>query len=294
MNYVHKSKEQLAQELETLRARIQELEADSSYSALERLLIELQERNEILDIFTRVVTFDIKNALGFIGSFSKTLVDMYPAISEERVRRYLHAIMERAERASTVVDELLLLDTVYQVDSPPLQLLAMDDAVAASLDQISNLIAVHQAEIVLPHSWPAVLGQAVLVQQLWALYIGDLLRYGGDVSTITLGYEERTFTGLPGHSCQLAIYRSRRYGKSADEAQPVARRKFWVCADSSSLSADQLAQAFQKYASLETTIVQHIMDKLNGCAGIEAQGDCGRLFFTLPIATPESEAEESV
>ncbi len=287
MNYVHKSKEQLAQELEALQARVQELEAVTSYSALERLLLELQERNEALDIFTRVVTFDVKNALGFIGSFSKTLVDMYPTLSEADVRRYLGAILERAEKAALVVDELLLLDTVRQVDTAPAHRLAMEDIVSAALEQVADLLAAHQTEVFLPDAWPEVLGQPVLVQELWALYLSDLLRYGGEVRAISLGYDQATLTELPEGSYRLS--RRRKWGreKNPPDGQVVQRRKFWVWARGSSLSVEQLTAAFQKYASLETTIIQHIMDKLDGCAGIEVHGTEARLFFTLPVPSDD-------
>ena len=158
-----KSKEELIEEINALQNRISNLET------------RYQANNEILSVMTHVMTFDIQNSLGLIGSFSDVLEQIYTVLSDEERSRYLRLIAQRAYKANYIVDALLLL---HALQSQP-QVRASHWTWSASWmgvqDRLTRLIEKHQAEIIAPEIWPIALGNAAMIEEVWYIYLRNLI-----------------------------------------------------------------------------------------------------------------------
>jgi signal transduction histidine kinase len=128
-------------------------------------------------------------------------------------------------------------------------------------------IGEHHAEIIVENAeaWPVAAGYAPWVEEVWANYVSNALKYGGTPPRIELG---ATLEG-------------------------DAMVRFWVRDNGAGLSAEQQSNLFKMYSRLDTkrveghglglSIVQRIVNKLGGQVGVESAVGQGCTFsFTLP------------
>jgi signal transduction histidine kinase len=129
------------------------------------------------------------------------------------------------------------------------------------------MTAEYQAEIIKPSEWPVVLGHAPWVEEVWANYISNAMKYGGHPPRVELGA-----TPLPNGSV-----------------------RFWVHDNGNGLSPEARAQLFIAYTRLDKlratghglglSIVKRIVEKLGGTVGLESEDEPGKgstFSFTLP------------
>ena len=85
-----------------------------------------------------------------------------------------------------IIDDLLLLAEVRkaQVEGEPLD---MERIVAEALQRLVDMVEQYQADIRLPPDWTAALGYAPWVEEVWANYISNAIKYGGRPPHIELG-----------------------------------------------------------------------------------------------------------
>ncbi len=260
-----KSKEELIEEINALRKRVSNLET------------RYQSNNEILSVMTHVMTFDIQNSLGLIGSFSDVLEQIYPVLSDEERDRYLHLIAQRAYKANYIVDALLLLHALQsqkRVTREPLNMAGVVDEVQ---DRLTRLIERHQAEIIAPEIWPIAVGNATLIEEIWYIYLRNLILHAGQPPRIELGF------GAPP-------------ALEAPCAPPVTgaegRIRFWAWDHHNPLTHRKQQEMFEKYDRLELIIIRRIMKKLDGVIDIESAAmSHTALSFFLPRAEIDEEVQ---
>jgi signal transduction histidine kinase len=141
----------------------------------------------------------------------------------------------------------------------------MESAVRESLQRMVEMIESHQAEIVMPETWPAVLGYGPWIEEVWANYVNNAIKYGGRPPRVELGAEEL----------------------------PDGRVRFWVRDNGSGLSSEEQGRLFRPFTRLDQahtkghglglSIVRRIVEKLGGQVGVESEEGKGSVFsFTLP------------
>jgi PAS domain S-box-containing protein len=229
---------------------------------------ELQARNEELDAFDHTVAHDLKGPLSLVVGFSEALENDYPGLSREEVRRHLHTIARSAWTMGRIIDELLLLAGVRKTQAT-VSPLDMANIVDEARLRLSDLIEECQAEIVLPEAsaWPVALGHAEWIVEVWANYLSNSIKYGGQPPCVKLGAE----------------------------AQPDGMVRFWVRDNGHGLSSEEQARLFTPFTRLDQvrakghglglSIVRRIVEKLGGQVGVESLvGQGSSFFFTLPGA----------
>jgi len=233
--------------------------------ALRQHAAELQERNEELDAFTHTVAHDLKTPLGHVVGFAQVLEKDYATLPEEELRRYLHTMVQSGRKMNNIIDELLLLASVRQMEEVELGPLDMAGIVAEAQRRLTYLIEEHQAEIILPESWPVALGYGPWVEEVWANYLSNAIQYGGRPPRVELGAT----------------------------VQADGRVCFWVRDNGPGLTPEEQARLFTPFTRLDQvrakghglglSIVQRIVKKLDGQVGVESQVGQGSVFtFTLP------------
>ncbi|MEJ2748889.1 MAG: hybrid sensor histidine kinase/response regulator [Anaerolineae bacterium] len=235
-------------------------------TALSRLNNELKESNEELDAFAHTVAHDLQNPLSLVLGFAETLQVNYDFYPPEQHKEILAKIMRIANKMSNIIDELLLLASVRQVDVDP-QALDMTSIIVEAQQRLADDIDQHQAEISLPEAWPAALGYAPWVEEVWFNYLSNGIKYGGQPPLLRLGAS----------------------------AQPGNMVRFWIRDNGKGITAVQqknlfipftkLSQAHTKGYGLGLSIVRRIVERLGGEVGLESEvGEGSTFWVTLPKA----------
>ena len=238
---------------------------------LRRYTAELQARNEELDAFAHTAAHDLKGPLGPIVGVAQVLEQGYVPLSDERLHDYLRKIARNGRKMGRIIDELLLLaeSRKIKVGVKPLD---MARIVAEARERLADMIAEQQAEVILPAEgdWPAALGYGPWVEEVWANYLSNAIKYGGRPDDgapprVELGFDELANKHI----------------------------RFWVRDNGRGLTPEEQARLFTPFTRLDQvrakghglglSIVRRIVEKLDGEVGVESEIGSGSLFwFTLP------------
>jgi len=176
------------------------------------------------------------------------------------------SIVNRASvKMNNIIDELLLLASVRKVDEIRVEPLDMATIVDEAQRRLAHSIVESQAEIVSPDGWPLAVGHGPWVEEIWANYLSNAIKYGGRPPRVILG---------------AGAYEN-----------GVAR--FWVHDNGPGLRPEEQKRLFVPFTRLNQariegqglglSIVRRIADKLGGQVGVESVPGQGSTFwFTLP------------
>jgi signal transduction histidine kinase len=240
---------------------------------LESRARELEARNAELDAFAHTVAHDLKSPLSAMVSWGTMLQECYNEMTAEDVAIALERVVRTGFILTSIVNSLLLLSSVRQEDvaTKPLD---MSSIVANARNRLANAIAERQAEITMPDKWPAVLGYAPWVEEVWINLISNAAKYGGQPTEgvpprIELGFDAPAGTSV----C------------------------FWVRDNGPGLTPEEQEQLFAPFTRLHQirieghglglSIVRRIVEKLGGKVGVESQvGEGSTFYFTLTASSP--------
>ena len=238
-------------------------------AALQQYTAELERRNSELDAFAHTVAHDLKNPVSAIMGYSDVLEQNYESLAEDILERFLHGIGRNAHKMATIIDELLLLSSVRGVDKIEVEPLDMERIVGEARKGTQRLLEEHQGEIIVPDAWPEAVGYASWIEAVWTNYISNAIKYGGQPPRVELG-------------------------ANSEENGTI---RFWVQDNGPGLSPEEQARLFTPFERLHQaraqghglglSIVQRILKKLGGQAGVESEGVAGEgstFYFTLPAA----------
>jgi two-component system sensor histidine kinase/response regulator len=228
---------------------------------------ELEARNEELDAFAGAVAHDIKNPLSIVIGFAETLElefgDSRSSLSDVDFQTYLRKIARSGRKMEDIIDTLLILARVSD-EELEVEALDMEGIVAEAQQRLANMIEEYQADVILPDTWPAVLGYAPGIESVWVNYISNALKYGGQPPRVELGAT----------------------------AQADDKVCFWVRDNGPGLTAEEQARLFRPFTRLGQVrakghglglfIVRLIVEKLGGQVQVESEVGRGSIFsFTL-------------
>jgi two-component system sensor histidine kinase/response regulator len=228
---------------------------------------ELQAQNEELNAFNHTVAHDLKNPLSILIGFAEVLAQDYGEGDDEVLAQGIRVILENGRRIENIIRELLLLAEVRQLDEITIEPLDMASIVVETRNRLSNLIAEHEAKIVVPAAWPTAAGHRPWVEEIWVNYLSNAIKYGGKPPKVELG--------------------------AMVQADGMIR--FWVRDNGTGISKEDQRRIFVPFTKLQQvnttghglglSIVQRITTKLGGTVGVESDPGAGSLFwFTLPMA----------
>jgi signal transduction histidine kinase len=231
--------------------------------ALRQYAAELEARNEDLDAFAHTVAHDLQNPLSLIVGCAQVLDESYDSMPGEQIQSCVRTIARNGRRMSNIIDELLLLSGLRQVEVD-LKPLDMASIVAEARQRLANMIDERDAQIVLPKTWPVVIGHGPWVEEVWANLLSNAIKYGGQSPCVELGAE----------------------------LQRGNMVSFWVRDNGPGLLPEEQSRLFTPFTRLDQvqtkgyglglSIVQRIVEKLGGQVGIESETGKGSTFwFTL-------------
>lgn len=254
----------LRRELELANARLEE-----QVEQLNTLNARLQAQNTELDAFAHTVAHDIKNPLNLVLGHAELLTHS-GEVSSEPGQESLRAIAAAGKKINNIIEALLVLHGVRKAQDVRFAPLDMAAIVREAWGQLEDLAYARAADITLPTSWPVVWGHAPWVEEVWANYLSNAIKYGGEPPRIQVGARE-----LSG-----------------------GQVRFWVQDNGVGLTDVQQAELFVPFERLEQariaghglglSIVRRIVERLGGQVGVESVPGGGSLFsFTLSCTPPD-------
>ena len=231
--------------------------------ALRLYTVELETQNAELDAFAHTVAHDLKNPLSALIITTSLLEEHYPDMQPAKVQRHLGLLMQTSRKMTDIIDELLLLASVRKMAEVETRTLDMATIIAEAQHRLQDLTDKYHAEIHLPETWPEATGYAPWVEEVWANYISNAIKYGGQPPRIELGAEQR----------------------------PDGQVCLWVRDNGAGLVPEERARLFTPSTradqrgghGLGLSIVQRIVQRLGGQVGVESEAGRGSVFtFTLP------------
>jgi signal transduction histidine kinase len=232
--------------------------------ALRQHTLELEARNEELDAFAHTVAHDLKSPLGVITGLAGVLAEDHASMSSAELREYLDMIAQNGHKINRIIDELLLLAVVRKLEDVEVEPLDMASVVTESQQRMAHMIEESQAEVILPDVWPIVAGYGPWVEEVWANYLSNAIKYGGEPPQVELG--------------------------ATEQADGTVR--FWVRDNGPGLTSEEQARLFTPFTRLDQvrtkghglglSIVRRIVEKLGGRVGVESEvGRGSEFYFTL-------------
>lgn len=233
---------------------------------LQALNEDLRARNEELDAFSYIVAHDLQNPLSLVIGFAEAVRKYYQTMSVQEIEECLRTIEQTGHKMSDTIDKLLLLARARTLDIE-MKPLDMASIVAGVQQRLAHLIRQQQAAIHLPATWPAALGQELLVEEVWMNYLSNALKYAGQMPNIEVGGERLS----DGQVC------------------------FWVRDNGPGILPDKQGDLFKPFARLDQgggkgyglglAIVQRFVARMGGRVSVESEAGRGSTFkFTLPAA----------
>lgn len=235
-----------------------------------RLQQEVAEREKLieeLDAFAHTVAHNLKDPLGVTVNYAQFIKGYHARLSAKDLEQYTDKIIVNGHKMADIIDELLLLASVRIEEVVP-EPLDMAPIVAEAQGRLAHIIEETHAEIVVPNKWPVAWGYGPWVEEVWANYISNAIKYGGDPPRVKLGAT----------------------------STPNRMIKFWVQDNGGGLSPEAQARLFVPFSRLNQntakghglglSIVQRIVEKLGGEVGVESKSvsnGAGSVFsFSLP------------
>lgn len=247
-------------------------EKKKSDAALQQYTQELQARAEELDAFAHTVAHGLKNPLALVMGYAAVLSADLSSLPPDEVQRSLETIDRNARRMNRIIDELLLLSGLRRAEVE-MQPLDMARITRDAQDGLIHLIRRAEAEIVEPTTWPTAMGYGPWVEEVWANYIGNALKYGGQPPHIELGAE------TDGDSTARFWVRDNGPGLT-----PVEQKRLFT-------PFTRLGEIRAEGHGLGLSIVRRIVERLGGKVDVESAVGQGSTFsFTLPLAGTRPEA----
>ncbi|MDM8518826.1 hybrid sensor histidine kinase/response regulator [Anaerolineales bacterium HSG6] len=233
---------------------------------LQAEIIEREKLIEELDTFAHTVAHDLKNPLGVTISYAQFLSKYGDQLTPDQLTKYTDIIMKNGHKMTSIIDELLLLASARQ-EEVELRPLNMGHIANEAQDRLLYIIEEAEAEIIVPESWPTSIGYGPWVEEVWANYISNAIKYGGSPPRVELS----------------ALVKDN------------GMIQFRVWDNGQGLSAEQQSKLFTPFTRLERkkvdghglglSIVQRIIEKLGGNVGVTSPNIPGQgsiFYFTLP------------
>jgi len=230
---------------------------------LSKHITTLQSKNKELEAYAATVAHDLKEPLAVL-ILTSNLINRISDLPHEELQEYLGQIRSTAYQMNAIVNNILHFTKVSKAEAP-IEPVDMAQVVTNVLNRLNVIVKERQAQIDLPVYWPAAIGYAPWLEEVWANYLSNALKHGGQLPRIRLG--------------------------ASIETDGMVR--YWMRDHGPGIPVDMQARLFAPLSQtdlntnpghgLGLSIVRSIVEKLGGQAGYESElGNGSLFFFTLP------------
>jgi len=228
---------------------------------------ELEAHVQELDAFGHTVAHELHGPLASIISSAQSIASF--DMPNDEYQAFLDGIVRTGRRMSRIVDELMLLAQIGTAEVLRREV-HMGEVLEQALEGMSSFITRHEALIVRQETWPVACGYAPWLEEVWANYISNAIKYGGRPPRLEFGADP----------------------------MPDGFIRFWLQDNGPGVPAENIDSLFDGYSrpaqsrlgshGLGLTIVKGIVEKLGGTVGVSVVPGAGsRFYFSLPA--PDSQ-----
>jgi two-component system sensor histidine kinase/response regulator len=212
----------------------------------------------------------------------------------DQIQETLHSINQTGNKMTSIINELLLLASVRKMQQVEIGPLDMERIILEAQRRLVDIITEYRAKIRSPETWPAAIGYGPWVEEVWANYISNALKYGGKPPAIELGFDKQNLS--PDQHAGMIDNQPAQNDSSTGKEYI----RFWVRDNGNGLTPKEQSKLFVEFTRLEQaraqghglglSIVRRIVEKLGGQVGVESLPGAGsKFYFTLPKADEEIE-----
>ncbi|MBN1487445.1 MAG: response regulator [Anaerolineae bacterium] len=229
-----------------------------------------------LNAYAHTVAHELKNPLGLVIGFAEILAADPTALSQDDLVNLSQRIARNSRRMDEIIDHLLLLASVRGMEAVSITPLNMEALVNAVEERLHDKIIESKAQIIHPQTWLVSQGYGPWVEEVWANYLSNAIKYGGTPPYIEIGAT----------------------------VQDDGMINYWVRDNGEGLIPSEISRLFTPFERLHKmnikghglglAIVQRIVEKLGGAVGAEcfkageeaeSQHSGCMFYFTLPAVT---------
>jgi signal transduction histidine kinase len=234
------------------------------FSELAEMNKSLQANNAELDAYSHTVAHDLKSPLANTMGFASILIRDKENLSSEEIDEFLNIINQNGKRMRGIIDGLLMLASVRreEVVIGPVE---MEYVIGEVLARQYYTIMETNTQITVAPDLLNCCGYAPWIEEIWANYISNAIKYGGEPPQVTIG----------------------------SEVQADGMIRYWIRDNGLGLSEEQQKKLFMPFArvggpskkghGLGLSIVQRIVNRLGGEVGVSSRvGEGSVFYFTLP------------
>ncbi|MFQ5436823.1 MAG: ATP-binding protein, partial [Anaerolineae bacterium] len=264
-----------------LRDITQRKQAEKTLRQANRQLQAEAEKREALiadlDTFAHMVAHDLKNPLAvMLGNI--TLLEKAVTTDPDLAKQLIRTSDSAGLKMLRMIEELLLLANLRRGTVTP-EPVGMDAIIKEARFRLGSMIQQTSTNIIMPDSWPLARGYAPWVEEIWANYLSNGMKYGGTPPTLRLGATvlDNGFV------------------------------RFFVQDNGDGLSPEEQASIFGEFSRLPgrratghglgLSIVKNIVERLGGEVGVESThmpGEGCIFSFTLPCCKPDDVEEPAL
>lgn len=243
----------------------------ATHLELYKLQQALQQRNAELETFARMVAHDLKNPLNAVINLTELIISEQHKYNDvetikQKIISRLKWVLQASGQMREIIEALLLMAGLAQHKDLIIAKVDMHQTLIDVIEQrLLFMIEQTQAEIIYNQELPPAKGYAPWIQEIWANYISNAIKYGGKPPKLYIG--------------------------ATPQADGMLR--FWVKDNGTGLSNSDQSKLFTPFTRLHDgeghglglSIVQQIAQKLNGKVGVNSEVGHGcEFYFTLPAA----------
>ncbi len=211
-----------------------------------------------LDAFAYTVAHDLKTPLYSVQINIDRLRDLRNLPIEEG-EALVNGVEDLLDKMNNIIEELFVLSSVRSQEVE-FEILDMNEIVDEAMQRMGFFINQYHPEIIVQPQLPDALGHAPWVEEVLSNYISNAIKYGGRPPQIEIGATR----------------------------EPGEYVRFWVKDNGKGLSETEQKKLFVPFTRLDAlraeghglglSIVERIMEKLDGKAGVESELGVGSVF----------------
>lgn len=255
------SSQWLSEAPEDLNALIHERfnELERSKAELRDYVAALQSQNKELKAYASTVAHNLKVPLNNIVLISH-LVTEKPNLTHAELKNYLQKLSATVYKIDGIINNLLLFAKVSSTEAP-VEYVDMSGVLENVLERLNHLIEEHDVQMDIPASLPVAIGYGPWIEEVWANYLSNAIKYGGTPPCVELGAS----------------------------LQPDGTVRYWMRDNGPGISLRDQTRLFTAYSQvhpahhsgngLGLSIARRIVEKMGGQTGCESELGKGSVFF---------------
>lgn len=227
----------------------------------------LEAQNQELDSYNHTVAHDLKAPLTTLRGYIGLLEDESGSTLSESSRDYLTQIQSSAEGMTRMIEQLLLLAHLRDSDQV-LSEIDMSMVAVLAAERFSRVVEERHIVLDITQDMPRACGHAIWLEEVFANLIGNAIKY----------------IGANNPTPRITV-RAERVGELI--RYEVGDNGIGIPATAQSRLFQQFSRAHDlpiEGLGLGLSIVQRIVERLNGSVGVDSSpGQGSRFWFCLPV-----------